>query len=55
MFNEKSCPPTGSGLDIIAASQGGTWAVIHTDCWVFTPAESANVLSLLNHMRTQAI
>lgn len=42
-------------LDIIAASQGGTWAVIHTDCWVFTPAESANVLSLLNHMRTQAI
>ena len=39
-------------LDISSASQIGTWAIIYTECYVFTPDESANV-SLLNHTRTQ--
>ena len=39
-------------LEIISASQRGTRAIIYTDCYMFTPDESANV-SLLNHMRTQ--
>lgn len=42
-------------LDVIAASQGGTCAVIQTGCCVFIPDESANVSSLLNHVRTQVI
>lgn len=38
-------------LDIITASQG--CAVIQTECCMFTPDVSANVSSLLNHLRTQ--
>lgn len=40
-------------LGIITASQGGTWAIIPTKCCVFTPAESANITSLLNLRKTQ--
>lgn len=36
-------------LDITAASQGGAWA----GCCVVIPAESANVVSLLKHVRTE--
>lgn len=41
-------------LDITTASQGGTCAVIETECWVFIPDKYVNVLSLLNH-RTRVI
>ena len=40
-------------LDIITALQGGTCAIIQTECCVFMPDESAKVSSLLNHMWTQ--
>lgn len=40
-------------LDIITALQGGTCAIIQTECCVFIPDESANVSPLLNHTRTQ--
>lgn len=40
-------------LDIITASQGGTYAIIQTEYYLFIPDESANVACLLNHMRTQ--
>ena len=40
-------------LDIITASQGDTYAIIQTECYVFIPDESANVSSLLSHLRTQ--
>lgn len=39
--------------DIIAASKGGTYAIIQTEWCVFIPDESANVSSLLSHMRRQ--
>lgn len=39
-------------LDIIFASEGGTCAIIQTECCVFIPDESAYVSPLLNHMRT---
>lgn len=39
-------------LDITAASQGGAWAIIQAGCCVVIPAESANVVSLLKHVRT---
>lgn len=38
-------------LDIITASEG--CAVTQTECCMFMPEESANVSSLLNHLRTQ--
>lgn len=40
-------------LNIITASQGGTCAIIQTECCVFIPDESPNVSFLLNHMRTR--
>lgn len=40
-------------LDIRTASQGGTWAIIQTECCVFIPDESSNVSSLLKHMKKQ--
>lgn len=40
-------------LDIIAALQGGTCAIIQTKCSVFIFDESANVSSLLHHMEAQ--
>lgn len=40
-------------MDIVTASQGGTFVIILTECWLFIPDESANVASLLNRMRTQ--
>lgn len=39
--------------DIITASQGGTCVIIQVECCVFMPDASANVSSLLKHMRTQ--
>ena len=39
-------------LDIIIALQGGTCVIIQTECYVLLLNQSANVLSLLNHMRT---
>ena len=40
-------------VDIIAASQGGTCAIIQTECCVFIPDESFNVTHLMNHMKNQ--
>ena len=40
-------------LDIIVASQGGTCAIIQTECYVFISDESANMSALLNHLRAQ--
>lgn len=40
-------------LDIITASQGGTYAIIKTECCNYTPDESGNVTSLLGHMHKQ--
>lgn len=39
-------------LDIIIASQEGTYDITQTECCVFISDEFANVSSLLNHMRT---
>lgn len=39
-------------LDIMTDSQGGTWAFVHTKCYTFIFNESANILSLLNHVIT---
>ena len=38
--------------DTVTTSQGGTCVIIQTECSVFPPNQSANVLSLLNRMRT---
>lgn len=40
-------------LDIITALQGDTCAINQTEWCVFIYDESANVLSLLSHMKTQ--
>ena len=40
-------------LDILEASQGGTCAIIQTECCVFTPNESSNIMQLMNHMKNQ--
>ena len=40
-------------LDILTASQGGTCAIIQTECCVFIPDQSSNVSSLLKHMKKQ--
>ena len=40
-------------LDIIVALQGGTCAIIQTECYVFISDESANMSALLNHWRAQ--
>lgn len=40
-------------LDVITVSEGGTCAVIQTECCVFIFDVSANVLSLLNDMKAQ--
>lgn len=40
-------------LDIITVSQGGTCAIIQTECCVFILDKSTAVLSVLNHLRTQ--
>ena len=40
-------------LDILAASQGGTCAIIQTECCVFTPDESSNITHLMNHMKNK--
>ena len=40
-------------LDTFTALQGGSWAIIQTECCVFIPDKSANGLSLLNHIRAQ--
>ena len=41
-------------LDILTTSQGGTRAIIQTECCVFIPDESSSVSSLLKHMKKQA-
>lgn len=40
-------------VDVIIALQGGTCAISQADCFMFIPDESANVPSLLNHIRAQ--
>mgnify|MGYP002652054419 FL=1 len=40
-------------LDILTASQGGTYTIIQTGCCAFTPDESSNVSSLLKHIKKQ--
>ena len=40
-------------LDILTASQGGTYTIVQTECCVFIPDESSNVSSLLKHMKKQ--
>lgn len=36
-------------LDIVTASQGGTFAITQTECCAFIPDKFANVSSLLNY------
>ena len=45
--------PNRMALDIITVFQGGTCAIIQTECSVFLPDESANVSSSLKYIRTQ--
>ena len=40
-------------LDTLEAPQGGTCAIIQTECCVFTPNESSNIMQLMNHMKNQ--
>ena len=40
-------------LDILAASQGGTCAIIQTECCVFTPDEPSNITHSMSHMKNQ--
>ena len=40
-------------LDILTASQGGTYTVIQTGCCAFIRDESSSVSSLLKHMKKQ--
>ena len=40
-------------LGILAASQGGTCAIIQTEFCVFIPDESFTVTHMVNHMRNQ--
>ena len=40
-------------LDILTASQGGTCAIIQTECCVFIPDGSSNVTRLMKHMKNQ--
>ena len=40
-------------LDIITASQGGTYTIIQTGCCAFIGHESSNVSSPLKHMKKQ--
>ena len=37
-------------LDILAASQGGTYAITQTECYAFIRDESSNASSLLKHI-----
>ena len=39
-------------LDILTF-QGDTYAIIHTECCVFIPDESSNVICLMNNMKNQ--
>ena len=48
--SEKNCPQNRMVLDIFTASKEGTCAIIQAEFCVFIPYESANVISLLNHM-----
>lgn len=49
--NEQNLSSNRVALDIITTLQGGTCAIIQTEGCVFK-LESANLSSLLNHMRT---
>ena len=40
-------------LDILAASQGGTCAIIQNECCVFTPDEPSNITHSMSHMKNQ--
>ena len=39
-------------LDILTASQGGTCAIIQTECCIFIPNDSSNITRLMNHMKS---
>ena len=41
------------GLDILTASQGGTYTIIQSECCAFIHDESSNVSSPLKHMKKQ--
>ena len=38
------------GLDILTAAQGGTCAIIHTQCCTYKPDMSTNVIHFIKHM-----
>ena len=40
-------------LDILTASQGGTYAIIQTECCVYTPDKSSNATHLMTHLKNQ--
>ena len=42
-----------TALDILTAFQGGTYAIIQTECYVFIPDEFSNITHLVNHMKSQ--
>ena len=39
-------------LDILTAAQGGTCAIIHTQCCIYMPDKSTNVIHFTKHMNT---
>ena len=40
-------------LDILTASQGGTYAKVQSKCCVYTPDKSSNVTHLMTHLKNQ--
>ena len=40
-------------LDILTAAQGGTCAIIHTECCTFIPDESGSISLFLNDLKNQ--
>ena len=40
----------GLALDILTAAQGGTCAIIHTQCCIYIPVMSTNVIHIIKHM-----
>ena len=37
-------------LDILTAAQGGTCAILHTQCCIYMPDKSTNVIHFTKHM-----
>ena len=40
-------------LNILTASQGGAYTIIHSECCIFTPDESTNATPFMMYMKSQ--